>query len=375
MIKPEAQINYTKYLKSLSALLVAASMLIPASARAGDEYSTGYQYDMRGNLVRDADGNCERTSRWAPVNAIAECDPDVVKERGAELPVREKKGRVKSVEASVNLLVLQAGKTFPFDSAELSEAGVQMLAKAADAHKDVYIHRVLVAGFTDEIGDDDYNLKLSKLRADAVKAELVAHGLPEERIKVVARGSKDPLVTCPGLAGEALRSCLAPNRRVEVRFVIPVVSTDAAVELVARRRQGEVKGKNIEATGMAVNTPLVTRGFNDAVKIIGDGCSKEIANFCDDVPLGEGRVLSCLYTHNTQLSTGCLDAIVKGEGTIEDALGNANFFGAQCGPDIKLLCPDVKPGSGRLLDCLTDKSSNITMRCYTAIRDLGLFQD
>lgn len=375
MNNSQAKTRYSCYLKALATLLVAGSMLAPAASRAGDVHSPGYQYDMRGNVVRDADGNCVRTSLWSRTNAIAKCDPAMVKERDAEVPVREKKGRVTSVEANVDLLVLQAGKTFAFNSAELSDAGKQVLARAAEKHNDVYIHRVLVAGFTDKIGDDVYNLQLSQRRADAVKKQLVTHGMPQERIQVTAHGSDDPLVSCPGLAGDALIRCLAPNRRVEVRFVIPVVSTDAAVEFVSRRRQDEIKGKNVEAEGAAMDTPIINRGFNEAVKIMGDGCSKEVASFCGDIPLGEGRVLNCLNQHNTQLSAGCKQSIIQGKSTIEAALGNANFFGAQCGPDIERLCPGVQPGGGALLACLMDNINNTELRCYTAMRDVGLFEE
>jgi hypothetical protein len=43
------------------------------------------------------------------------CDPGVVGQRDAQMPVRGTKGRVAAVEATVDLLVLQAGKTFTFD--------------------------------------------------------------------------------------------------------------------------------------------------------------------------------------------------------------------------------------------------------------------
>ena len=112
-----------------------------------------------------------------------------------------------------------------------------------------------------------------------------------------------------------------------------------------------------------------------ANRIVGDGCSKEIANFCSEVPLGEGRVLNCLHTHNTQLSSGCQASISKGMTTIEGALGNANFFGAQCAPSIDRFCSGVTPGAGLLLDCLMDHVNNIERRCYMAMRDLQLFED
>jgi OOP family OmpA-OmpF porin len=359
---------------SLLALLVAGSVFAPLASQAS-EASVGYQYDMRGQVIRKANGECVRTKKWSPTVAIAACDPGVVAGRKDMVPVREEKAKVNSVSAQVNLLVLQAGEAFAFNSAEMSAGGKQLLAAALDMHKDDYIHRAAVAGYTDKIGDDAYNMKLSRERADAVQAELIALGLPKERIKVSAHGSDDPLVSCPGMAGESLIRCLAPNRRTEVRFVIPRVSTAVAAEFVARRRADEIKDTDVAAEAVLVDTPIITRGFNAAVKVVGDGCSKEIATFCGDVPMGENRILNCLTAHENQLSDGCDAAIARGKATISEALGDANFFGSKCGPDIKLLCSDVVPGEGRTLACLVEHNTNITMRCYGALAELNLIHE
>ena len=367
-------INSISYFTSLLTLLLAGGAFAPLPSLAS-EVSVGYQYDMRGQVVRNANGECLRTSQWSPTVAIKECDPGIVADRKDTVPVREEKAMVTAVATQLNLLVLQAGDAFAFDSAELSAAGKQQLAEAMSVHKDVYIFRVYIDGYTDRIGDDDYNLKLSKRRAEAVQAELVALGLPKERTRVSAYGSKDPLVTCTGMAGASLIRCLAPNRRTEVKFVVPVVSTAAATEFVARRRSEEIKDKNIAAEALVVDAPIITRGVNNAVKIVGDGCSKEINTLCRDVPVGSNRILNCLQDHENQLSGGCDAAIAKGFSTIDASLGDANFFGAKCGPDIKLLCSDVTPGDGRTLDCLIENNTNITMRCYKALVDLNLIHE
>jgi OOP family OmpA-OmpF porin len=366
--------NSISHFTSLLAVLFTGSVFAPISSQA-DEHSVGYQYDMRGQVVRNANGECLRTSQWSPTVAIKECDPGIVADRKDMVPVREEKAMVTGVATQLNLLVLQAGDAFAFDSAELSAAGKQQLAEAMSVHKDVYIYRVYIDGYTDEIGDNSYNLKLSQRRADAVQAELVALGLPKERTRVAAHGSADPLVTCTGMAGASLIRCLAPNRRTEVKFVVPVVSTAAATEFVARRRSEEIKDKNIAAEALVVDAPIITRGVNNAVKIVGDGCSKEINTLCRDVQVGDNRILNCLQDHENQLSDGCDAAIAKGYSTIDAALGDANFFGAKCGPDIKLLCSDVTPGEGRTLACLIENNTNITMRCYGALVDLNLIHE
>jgi len=364
-------INSIGYFTSLLTLLIAGSVFAPFSIQAA-EHSIGYQYDMSGNVARKANGECLRTSKWSPTVAIKECDPKVVAARADEIPVREKKAKVTGVATQVNLLLLQAGEAFAFNSDKMSDEGKDQLAVALGMHADDYIHRVSVAGYTDKIGDNDYNMGLSQRRADAVRSELIALGLPEERIRVSAHGSDDPLVSCPDMTGETLISCLAPNRRTEVRFFIPKVSTAAAAEFVERRRSDEIKDKNISAEGVVVDSPIIYRGVNAAVKIVGDGCSKEIANFCGDVIMGNNRILNCLADNGDQLSDGCVAAIAEGKSTIDAALGDANFFGAKCAPDIKLLCSDTTPGQGRTLGCLVAQRTNITMRCYSALSELNL---
>jgi OOP family OmpA-OmpF porin len=367
--------NSISYFTSLLTLLVAGSVFAAFSSQAS-EHSVGYQYDLSGNVARNANGECVRTSKWSPTVAIKECDPDIVAGRKDMVPVREKKAKMTSgVATQVGLLLLQAGEAFSFNSDKLSDAGKEQLAVALGLHADDYIHRASVAGYTDKIGNHDYNMGLSQRRADAVRAELIALGLPEERIRVSAHGSDDPLVSCPGMEGDALISCLAPNRRTEVRFFIPKVSTAAAAEFVERRRSDEIKDKDISAEGVVVNSPIINRGVNAAVKIVGDGCSKEIATFCGDVMIGNNRILKCLSGHSDQLSNGCVASIAKGKSTIDAALGDSNFFGSKCAPDVKLLCPDVPAGQGNLLACLIEKKNNVTMRCYNAMSELNLVSD
>ncbi|HYQ72988.1 MAG TPA: OmpA family protein [Gammaproteobacteria bacterium] len=371
MDKPKSSFSY---LTSFLLFLAAVGGIAPVTSLATDA-SVGYQYDMNGKVVRDANGDCLRTSKWSPAVAIEECDPGIVADREDMSPVREEKAVVSGVSTRVNLLVMQAGDAFAFNSAELSEAGKQQLAGAMGMYQDAYIYRVYIDGYTDKIGDDDYNLELSRQRAEAVQAELEVLGLPKERTRVFAHGSAEPLVTCPDLAGEELIRCLAPNRRTEIRFVVPVISTATAAEFVERRRSEEIKVKNIAAEGVLLDTPIINRGINAAVRIVGDGCSKEINTFCADVLIGQNRMMNCLAHHEDQLSDDCVAAIAKGKSTVSAALGDANFFGAKCGPDIKFLCPDVAPGEGRTLACLVEHNTNITKRCYDALIELNLIHN
>jgi OOP family OmpA-OmpF porin len=75
--------------------------------------------------------------------------------------------------------------------------------------------RIIVTGYTDQIGTDEYNLKLSRERADACRDYLVRKGVSPARIEVVAKGACCPLKpekTADGADDAAARQA---NRRVE----------------------------------------------------------------------------------------------------------------------------------------------------------------
>ncbi|WP_421187904.1 porin OmpA [Aeromonas enteropelogenes] len=78
----------------------------------------------------------------------------------------------------------------------------------------------VVVGYTDRIGSDAYNLKLSEARARTVADFLVGKGLPAGKVSIEGRGEANPVTgnQCDGVKGKAeLISCLSPDRRVEVR--------------------------------------------------------------------------------------------------------------------------------------------------------------
>lgn len=114
-------------------------------------------------------------------------------------------------------LRISADALFAFDSAELSGKGRARLDEVvASLGARMGAVSLTVVGFTDRIGSDAYNLRLSQRRANAVRDYLVARGVPAGSVRAEGQGSAQPLVECGKAPHAELVRCLAPNRRVEI---------------------------------------------------------------------------------------------------------------------------------------------------------------
>jgi hypothetical protein len=70
--------------------------------------------------------------------------------------------------------------------------------------------QVQVEGYTDNIGSDEYNQKLSEQRADGVRDYLVSQSVPQNAITAQGYGKSDPV------ADNSTNSGRAQNRRVQL---------------------------------------------------------------------------------------------------------------------------------------------------------------
>jgi OOP family OmpA-OmpF porin len=113
---------------------------------------------------------------------------------------------------------------FKFNSDKLASEAKQSLDQMVANENRYKRFFVAVEGFTDQVGNDDYNAALSRRRADAVVEYLVAeHSIPIYRIHMVGLGKMKPVEE-----GKT-RAANAKNRRVEVALY----SADQNVAAVA----------------------------------------------------------------------------------------------------------------------------------------------
>ncbi|MDP1559023.1 MAG: OmpA family protein [Nitrosomonas sp.] len=216
-------ISTKKYLLGMLVLPVIFS----GTAIAADEHEStankaeAYAVDDRGVVVRNAYDECWRTGYWTPAMAIFECDPDLVKkpEQVAAAPAPAPVPAPTPPVAHPTV-TFSADALFDFDSARLKPAGIQALDEFARGLTNIQYDLITAIGYADRIGADNYNKNLSLRRAEAVKNHLVTvDGIDPSRVFAEGRGEANPVTgnACHGLgSGNALKDCLAPDRRVEI---------------------------------------------------------------------------------------------------------------------------------------------------------------
>lgn len=101
---------------------------------------------------------------------------------------------------------------FDWDRSIITPEAAAILDRAADQYASTGQTSVAIGGYTDKSGKDDYNVKLSQRRADAVKAYLVGKGVAEGVTTTEAFGETRPLVD----TADGVRE--PQNRRAEITF-------------------------------------------------------------------------------------------------------------------------------------------------------------
>lgn len=110
------------------------------------------------------------------------------------------------------MVVTMGDVLFATGKANLQPGAQRNVEKLANVLKQHPERKVLVEGFTDNVGSDDLNLELSRRRAESFAGALQEAGVPPARIEVRAHGEEMPVADNNTPAGRQ------QNRRVEILF-------------------------------------------------------------------------------------------------------------------------------------------------------------
>lgn len=95
---------------------------------------------------------------------------------------------------------------------EITSKSMLVLEKAVGFLQEHLEYKVRIIGHTDNVGDDDYNMKLSKERAEDVVKLFNRKGINFNRLEAIAKGEREPITDNETDEGRER------NRRIEVEL-------------------------------------------------------------------------------------------------------------------------------------------------------------
>lgn len=113
-------------------------------------------------------------------------------------------------EVGAAVLSFKEPINFNYNSDAMTAESIATVDKVAEALKKYPDAKVRVAGYTDSLGNPNYNIDLSERRAYAVASRLVEDGVPAANVSYIGYGSANPIATNKTALGRYT------NRRVEL---------------------------------------------------------------------------------------------------------------------------------------------------------------
>lgn len=130
-----------------------------------------------------------------------------------EADLKDMETQLKDMEAKKTdrgMVITLGDVVFGTNKAQLKSGGMRNVEKLAEFLKKYPDRKVMIEGFTDSTGSDDYNQQLSDKRASGVRSALINMGVEADRITAKGYGESFPVANNSNSTGRQL------NRRVEV---------------------------------------------------------------------------------------------------------------------------------------------------------------
>jgi outer membrane protein OmpA-like peptidoglycan-associated protein len=170
-----------------------------AAARAAADAAAA-DAEARAQRARDAQQQAEQAAQQASQQA------EQVREK-----LRQQLNQVlQTTESARGLIVNMSDVLFDFNKYTLKPEAREKLAKVSGILVAYPSLKLQVEGYTDNIGSDEYNQKLSEERADGVRDYLVSQSVSDANVTARGLGKSDPI------ADNSTNQGRAQNRRVEL---------------------------------------------------------------------------------------------------------------------------------------------------------------
>jgi len=106
----------------------------------------------------------------------------------------------------------------------------------------------------------------------------------------------------------------------------------------------------------------VTVVFSPSV-LAAPSCKADVDKFCAQVKPGGGRIVQCLKQNEAQLSDSCKERMKMAQAEMKEIKD-------ACADDVQQYCAGMKPGGGRIAHCLKAHQDKLSAECKTALEQM-----
>lgn len=150
----------------------------------------------------------QKAAEEAEKAAVARAEADAARSEMDSL--RNRLSELEAKQTERGLLITLGDVLFEFNKSDLKPGVARNLEPLAAALTERVDQTVIIEGHTDSVGSHEYNLALSRKRAEAVEAYLLGKGIDGSRLTIAGLGPDFPLADNNSESGRQ------KNRRVEV---------------------------------------------------------------------------------------------------------------------------------------------------------------
>jgi hypothetical protein len=87
---------------------------------------------------------------------------------------------------------------------------------------------------------------------------------------------------------------------------------------------------------------------------VAPACAADVKRVCPGIRPGSGKITECLKKNAETLAPDCKATVAEGRTTVPPS---------PCKADIEKLCPSIEPGAGRIGECLRKNSASLSAAC------------
>src|SRR5262245_11275439 len=106
----------------------------------------------------------------------------------------------------------------------------------------------------------------------------------------------------------------------------------------------------------------VTVAFSPHI-LAAPSCKADVDKFCAQVKPGGGRIVQCLKQNEAQLSESCKERMKMAQAQMKEIKD-------ACADDVQQFCAGTKAGGGRIARCLKGHQDKISAECKTALEQV-----